>query len=53
MNKPDDLKETDERPLAKRPYARPCLSVYGDLRLTSTFAAGAMSDGGSHPNNHT
>jgi len=53
MNKPEDLKRTDEQPLAKRPYATPRLSVYGDLRLTSTFAAGAMSDGGSHPNNHT
>ena len=53
MNKPEDLKKTDEQPLAKRPYARPRLSVYGDLRLTSTFASGAMSDGGVHPNNHT
>jgi len=51
MNKPEDLKKTDERPLAKRPYARPRLSVYGDLRLTSTTASGAMGDGGVHPNN--
>jgi hypothetical protein len=53
MNKPEDLKRMDEQPLAKRPYTRPCLSIYGDLRLTSTFAVGAMSDSGVHPNNHT
>jgi hypothetical protein len=53
MNKPEDLNKADDQPLAKRPYARPRLSVYGDLRLTSTFASGAMSDGGAHPNNHT
>ena len=53
MNNPEDLKQTDERPLAKRPYAKPRLSVYGDLRLTSTSAHGAMGDGGSHPNNKT
>ena len=53
MNKPEDLKKTDEPPLPKRPYARPLLSVYGDLRLTSTFGSGAMSDGGVHPLNHT
>jgi hypothetical protein len=53
MNKPEDLKRTDERPPPKRPYATPRLSIYGDLRLTSTFATGAMNDGGVHPNQHT
>ena len=53
MNKPDDLKKTDEQPLAKRPYARPRLSVYGDLRLTSTKSSGVSNDGGIHPNHHS
>lgn len=53
MNKPEDLKTTDEQPLAKRPYARPHLSVYGDLRLTSATSTGTMGDGGAHPNNHS
>jgi hypothetical protein len=53
MNKPEDLKKTDEQPLAKRPYARPRLSVYGDLRLTSASSTGGMNDGGVHPNQHS
>jgi hypothetical protein len=53
MNKPEDLKKTDEQPLAKRPYARPLLSVYGDLRLTGGRSSGGMNDGGAMPNNHT
>lgn len=53
MNKPEDLKKTDEQPLAKRPYARPRLSVYGDLRLTAGLSTGAKMDGGAHPNNKT
>ncbi len=53
MNKPEDRKKTDEQPLAKRPYARPRLSVYGDLRLTWTLSSGAMNDGGVHPNQHS
>ena len=51
MNKPEDLKKTDEQPLAKRPYSRPSLSIYGDLRLTSTSVAGTMGDAGVHPAN--
>ena len=53
MNKPEDLKRTDEQPLAKRPYGRPRLSVYGDLRLTWTKSSGGVNDGGVHPNQHT
>ena len=54
MDKPDDLKQTDEQPRAKRPYDRPRLSVYGDLRLrTWTQSSGPNNDGGVHPNQHT
>ena len=53
MNTPEDQKTADEQPLAKRPYARPHLSAYGDLRLTSATSSGAMGDGGVHPNNHS
>ena len=49
MNKPEDLKRTDERPPAKRRYATPRLSIYGDLRLTSSSVAGTMGDAGVHP----
>jgi hypothetical protein len=54
MNEPDDLKKTDEPLRAKRPYEKPRLSVYGDLRLrTWTAGAGSRGDGGVHPNNRT
>ena len=54
MKTPDALRKTDEQPRAKRPYDRPRLSVYGDLRLnTWTKSSGPSNDGGVHPNQHT
>ncbi len=54
MKTSDDLRKTDEQPRAKRPYDRPRLSVYGDLRLrTWTMSTGLNNDGGVHPNQHT
>jgi hypothetical protein len=54
MDNADDLKKTDEPLRAKRPYEKPRLSVYGDLRLrTWTASVGGSGDGGVHPNNKT
>jgi hypothetical protein len=54
MEMSDDLEKTAEEPRAKRPYERPRLSVYGELRLSTwTKAAGGGNDGGVHPNQHS
>ena len=52
--KSDEITKSDKQATAKRPYDRPRLTVYGDLRLrTWTTLSGGMNDGGAHPNHKT
>jgi hypothetical protein len=54
MEKRDDPRESDKQPAAKRPYEKPRLTVYGDLRLrTLAMGGGNFADGGVHPTNKT
>jgi hypothetical protein len=54
MNDAAQPKQGEQPGATKRPYARPELTVYGDLRRsTLTTSSGLKNDGGAHPNHKT
>ena len=54
MERSDQQKKPDKHPPAKRPYARPRLTDYGDLRVRTLNRGNfGHADGGVHPNNKT
>jgi hypothetical protein len=49
----ENRQSTPDKP-TKKPYNRPQLQVYGDLReITQTVGKTGQTDGGSSPVNHT
>jgi hypothetical protein len=54
MKKSDELRKAEAQTAAKRPYDKPRLTVYGDLRLrTWGMLTGPLMDGGPLGLTHT
>jgi hypothetical protein len=53
MENSNHLRKPDDKSAVKRPYQKPRLTVYGDLRRTLTKGGGSFADGGVHPANKT